>query len=94
MDDQSSHQKFTSKYDLNYDLGSDTNAATSKAYGVLQTKSMFGKTSQGIERSTFLIDGTGTIRGIWRKVSVNGHADAIRKTLQSLNNSSSSKQAA
>ena len=94
MDDLDSHRRFTDKYELNYTLGSDSDGTASKAYGVMQTKSMFGNTSQGIERSTFLIDGSGTICGVWRKVDVNGHADAIRKTLQSLGTSANTRQAA
>jgi peroxiredoxin Q/BCP len=31
----------------------------------------------GIERATFLIDGEGVLRGVWRKVKVNGHVDAV-----------------
>lgn len=94
MDDQSSHQKFSDKYDLNFTLGSDTAGETSRSYGTLTSKSMFGNTSEGIERTTFLIDGSGIVRGIWHKVSVNGHADEIRKALQQLNDGSSETQQA
>ena len=40
---------------------------------------MYGRKYMGIERATFLIDGKGVIRGIWRKVKVPGHADEVLK---------------
>ena len=48
-----------------------------EAYGVWVEKNMYGRKSMGIERSTFLIDGDGVIRGVWRKVKVPGHVDAV-----------------
>ena len=48
-----------------------------EAYGVINKKSMFGKTFLGIERATFLIDETRRIRAIWRKVKVPGHVEQI-----------------
>ena len=38
----------------------------------------------GIERSTFLIDGSGTVRSLWRKVKVPGHADAVLAAVKAL----------
>ena len=38
----------------------------------------------GIERSTFLIDGTGTVRNVWRKVKVPGHADEVLAAARAL----------
>ena len=45
---------------------------------------MYGKTVMGVERSTFLIDGEGRIRRIWRKVKVDGHADEVLAALAEL----------
>jgi peroxiredoxin Q/BCP len=45
---------------------------------------MYGKTYMGIERSTFLIDGTGTIRQVWRKLKVPGHAEAVLEAVKAL----------
>jgi peroxiredoxin Q/BCP len=45
---------------------------------------MYGKKYMGIERSTFLIDGEGVIRGAWRKVKVDGHIDEVLKAAQAL----------
>jgi peroxiredoxin Q/BCP len=38
----------------------------------------------GIERATFLIDGAGVVRRVWRKVSVKGHAAEVLTAAQSI----------
>jgi peroxiredoxin Q/BCP len=38
----------------------------------------------GIDRSTFLIDGSGTIRRVWRKVKVPGHVEEVLKAARTL----------
>jgi peroxiredoxin Q/BCP len=45
---------------------------------------MYGRTYMGIERSTFLIDGQGMVRQVWRKVQVPGHVDAVLAAARSL----------
>jgi peroxiredoxin Q/BCP len=71
------HDKFKAKYDLNFPLAADEDMKTCEAYGVWVEKSMYGRKYMGIERSTFLIDGKGVIRNVWRKVKVPGHAEAV-----------------
>ena len=58
-------------------LASDEEKAVLQAYGVWKEKSMYGRKFMGVERSTFLIDGNGVIRRIWRKVKVAGHAEEV-----------------
>ena len=55
-----------------------------EAYGTWVEKSMYGRKYMGIERSTFLIDEKGVIRGIWRKVKVPGHAEELLKAAAAL----------
>jgi peroxiredoxin Q/BCP len=69
--------KFKAKYDLKVTLASDEETGVTEAFGVWVEKSMYGKTYMGIERATFLIDGAGVVRRVWRKVSVKGHAEAV-----------------
>jgi peroxiredoxin Q/BCP len=76
------HQKFKEKYALPFALLADTNGDICEQYGIINKKSLFGKTFLGIQRSTFLIDETGIIRAIWRKVKVNEH---IKQVLDELN---------
>ena len=71
------HDRFKAKYELNFPLAADEEGAVCKAYGVWVEKSMCGRKYMGIERSTFLIDGEGVVRQLWRKVKVKGHAQDV-----------------
>ena len=53
-------------------------------YGTWVEKSMYGQKYRGIERSTFLIDGEGLIRRVWRKVKVSGHVAEVLATATEL----------
>jgi peroxiredoxin Q/BCP len=81
-DPVASHRKFRDKFGLNYPLLADEDHRVAEAYGVWKEKKMYGRTSMGIERSTFLIDEDGKIREAWRKVSPKGHADLLQEALQ------------
>ena len=81
-DNPSRHQKFKQKYALPFSLLADENGDVCEAYGVINKKSLFGKTFLGITRTTFLIDEKGVIRAIWRKVKVNGHTSQVLKELE------------
>ena len=78
------HDKFRDKHDLGVILLSDAAGGVCESYGTWVEKTMYGKTGMGIERATFLIDGNGTIRRIWRKVKVDGHVDDVLGTLGDL----------
>ncbi len=69
--------KFKEKFDLPFVLLADTDHQAAEAYGVWKEKSMYGKKYMGIERTTFVIDGTGRIRRIFPKVRVEGHAEEV-----------------
>ncbi|HYB08042.1 MAG TPA: peroxiredoxin [Alphaproteobacteria bacterium] len=83
-DSVASHDKFKAKYDLPFVLVSDESGEICKAYATWVQKSMYGRKYMGIERSTFLIDKVGKIRGAWRKVKVPGHVDEVLKALKAL----------
>jgi thioredoxin-dependent peroxiredoxin len=83
-DSVTSHDKFKKKYELPFILASAKDTDTCDAYGVWVEKCMYGKKYFGIERSTFLIDGDGIVRGIWRKVKVDGHTGQVLKAAQAL----------
>jgi peroxiredoxin Q/BCP len=78
------HAKFAAKHGLNVTLASDVDGEVCESYGVWVEKSMYGKTSMGILRSTFLINEKGRIAHIWRKVRVAGHVDEVEKALEAL----------
>lgn len=83
-DDIASHAKFANKHSFATPLLSDAAGTTCEDYGVWGEKKMYGKTFMGIDRSTFLIDGTGEIVHEWRKVKVEGHAEAVLEIAKTL----------
>ncbi|RKQ72547.1 thioredoxin-dependent thiol peroxidase [Oceanibaculum indicum] len=79
-----SHDKFKAKYELNFPIASDEDGKASEAYGTWVEKSMYGKKYMGMERATFVIDGQGVVRNVWRKVKVDGHAAEVLKAVQAI----------
>ena len=78
------HDKFIAKHELGVILASDADADVCERYGVWVEKNMYGKTYMGIERATFLIDGSGKVVEEWRKVKVPGHVDAVLAAVKAL----------
>lgn len=83
-DSVASHARFHQKHGLNFPLLSDADGKVTEAYGVWREKRRYGRTSFGIERSTFLIDGNGVVRKVWRDVRVDGHDQQVLEALRSL----------
>jgi peroxiredoxin Q/BCP len=83
-DSVSSHLKFKEKMGFPFELLSDPDRAVCRLYDVIQEKSMYGKKYMGVERSTFLVDAVGLLRQEWRKVKVNGHAEAVLEAVKAL----------
>lgn len=84
-DSLSSHEKFKAKQCFPFELISDTDEVLCQLFDVIQMKNMYGKQVLGIERSTFLIDKNGVLQKEWRKVKVDGHAEAVLFAVQQLN---------
>jgi len=83
-DGAASHDKFKQKHALTVALVADPERAAIGAYGVWKEKSMYGRKYFGVERTTYLIDRTGRIARIWRKVKVPGHAEEVLAATKSL----------
>jgi thioredoxin-dependent peroxiredoxin len=83
-DSVKSHDKFIDKEKLPFPLLCDADEKLCKQFDVIQEKSLYGKKYLGIERSTFLLDGTGILRREWRKVKVPGHAEEVLEAAKSL----------
>jgi peroxiredoxin len=83
-DSVKSHDKFKAKYGLDFILASDVEGKTVEAYGSWVQKKLYGREYMGIDRSTFLIDGEGRIRKLWRKVKVAGHVAEVLAQAQAL----------
>lgn len=83
-DSIAAHKKFIQKYSIPFILLSDPDGEVCRLYDVLKEKKMYGKTSIGIERSTFIIDENGILRKIFRKVKVDGHIEELLKVLENM----------
>ncbi len=83
-DSVASHDKFKAKYGLEVTRASDESGELIESLGSWVEKNMYGRKYMGIDRSTFLIDGEGVVRQIWRKVKVPGHADQVLKAARGL----------
>lgn len=80
-DSIASHEKFRDKHDLNFVLLSDPKLEVHEKYGAYGEKTMYGKKTQGVIRSTFLIDDKGKIAKAWRNVRTKGHVDKVLEAL-------------
>jgi peroxiredoxin Q/BCP len=83
-DSVKSHARFREKQALTIGLLSDEHGTACEDYGTWQEKKMYGRAFMGIVRSTFLIDRTGQIVAEWRKVKVDGHAQAVLDAAKAL----------
>jgi peroxiredoxin Q/BCP len=81
-DPLSAHEKFLAKFSFPFPLVSDPGKELSQKFGVIKMKSMYGKTFEGIERSTFVLDEKGKIEKEWRKVKVPGHVAEVLSYLK------------
>lgn len=81
-DTPASHRKFIEKHGLTFPLLSDPGNQVTRAYGVYKRKLLYGREFMGIERSTFIIAQDGTVRRVFPKVKVNGHAQKVLATLK------------
>jgi thioredoxin-dependent peroxiredoxin len=83
-DSVASHDKFKTKHGLGIVLASDAESDVCERYGVWVEKSMYGRRYMGIDRSTFLVDGSGIVARVWRKVKVPGHVDEVLEAVRAL----------
>jgi peroxiredoxin Q/BCP len=83
-DNMASHEKFRQNLELPFELIADTEEKLCHMFGVVKNKIMYGKKVKGIERSTFLIDGSGVLRAEWRGIKVAGHVDEVLKAVKDL----------
>ncbi|MGD2141347.1 MAG: peroxiredoxin [Burkholderiales bacterium] len=79
-----SHENFKAKMDFPFELLSDEDERVCNMFGVIKMKNMYGKKVRGIERSTFVIDGSRVLRREWRGLKVPGHVDEVLDFVKSL----------
>jgi len=78
------HDNFVAKHDLKVALLSDADGDVCETYGVWGEKKMYGKTFEGITRTTVLIDAEGRVTRVWPKVKVDGHAEEVLEAVRAL----------
>lgn len=76
-DNAASHQKFRAKYSLPFYLLSDPDHAVASLYGAWGEKKMYGRSYEGILRSTFIIDEEGKVLKVFANVKPEGHAQEV-----------------
>ncbi len=81
-DSPNKQKKFKEKYDLPFTLLADVDRKVCMAYDVIKEKNMYGKTTLGIERTTFLIGPDGKIKHVFHKVKADGHAEEVLGALK------------
>jgi peroxiredoxin Q/BCP len=83
-DSPEKHRKFIDKHGLAITLLSDPEHEVMEKYGAWGEKTMYGKKTQGVIRSTVLIDPAGKVAWHWPNVRAKGHADKVLEKLQEL----------
>ncbi|MDG1347024.1 MAG: thioredoxin-dependent thiol peroxidase [Crocinitomicaceae bacterium] len=78
-DSEKSHQKFVDKFQLPFALVADEQKEMIETFGVWGEKKFMGKIYNGIHRTTFVLDETGTIKGIIDKPKTKAHTEEILK---------------
>lgn len=76
--------KFKEKYNLPFTLIGDPDHKIAEKYGVWVEKSMYGKKYMGVQRSTFIIDGSGKVAAVLPKVQPKKHDDLVLKALDEI----------
>ena len=79
-----SHENFSCKYQLSFPLYSDQTEELCHLFDVIRQKNLYGKLVRGIERSTFIIDSNQNLIQEWRKVKVEGHAEAVLQVIKNM----------
>ena len=81
-DSEKSHKKFKEKYNLPFNLLADPDKRILKAYGAWGTKKMYGRSYEGVLRTTYVIDEDGIVEEILSKVDTKNHTSQILQELK------------
>lgn len=79
-----SHERFKAKFGFPFELIADPDEKLCRAFGVIQQKSLYGRSYMGVDRSTFIFDRNGALRKEFRNVKAAGHADQILEEIRKL----------
>lgn len=82
VDSAESHRAFREKHNLNFPLLVDDGAATATAYGAWGEKTLYGRTSIGMTRASFIIGPDGLLTKVWKRARAADHGQAVLKALR------------
>jgi peroxiredoxin Q/BCP len=82
--DVASKARFAAKHKLNFPVLADEDHAVADKYGAWTKKTLYGRTSMGIARTTYLIAADGKVARRWDRVKVDGHADEVLAAVKAL----------
>lgn len=80
-DPPSRNKKFKEKEGLNFDLLSDQDHELAETLGAWGEKKLYGKVTEGLIRSTFVVDEEGKLIEAYRNVRAKGHVDRVKADL-------------
>lgn len=83
-DTAASHTKFREQHGLPFPLLVDDGAKVATAYGAWGEKTLYGRTSVGMMRSTFIIGPDGKLLRVWKRARAEGHGEVVRRALEGL----------
>ena len=83
-DSLKSHENFKTKQQLPFELLSDPDETLCRMFDVIKEKNMYGRKVMGVERSTFLIDASGKVAKVWKRVQVDGHDEQVIEAIKAL----------
>jgi peroxiredoxin Q/BCP len=81
-DDAESHRRFRERHGLPFPLLVDGDAKVATAYGAWGEKTLYGRKSIGMTRSTFVIGPDGRLLKVWKRAKAAGHGEAVLKALR------------
>lgn len=84
VDDAESHRRFREEQRLNFPLLVDRGAKVATRYGAWGEKTLYGRKSIGMTRSTFIIGPKGTLLRVWKRARAESHGDVVLRALREL----------
>lgn len=82
VDSAESHRDFRKKHGLNFPLLVDEGATVATAYGAWGEKTLYGRTTIGMTRATFIIGSDGLLTKVWKRARAADHGQAVLKALR------------
>ena len=76
-DGAAKHRRFREKHGLTFPLLTDADRSVMSAYGAYGEKTLYGKKTVGVIRSTFLVGPAGAVQRAWYHVRADGHAAKV-----------------